>query len=121
VGHLGGHRTGQEKVHEWGGDPVVEAALHVEQSTDAARDPSVAHDGCAEGRVCWSDDGPDARRYPQRDARDNPKGGSGPEADGEGQADGQQSDWQTYVPAKLVDVDPGRIAEQHQGQGHLGQ
>ena len=50
-----------------------------------------------------------------------PKAAAVPEADGEREADGQKPDRQTQVRAELVDVDPGGIGEQHQGQRDLGQ
>ena len=121
VDHLRGHRSGQEQIHERGGDAVVESALDVEQPADPVGDPGVLHDGRPEGRVGGGHDGTDGGRHPQRDAGDEAEGQRRPEADGQGQPDGQEADGQADVVSEFVDVDPRGVGEQDERQGDLGQ
>ena len=118
---LAGDCASQEQVHEGRGNAVIEAALDVDQPTDLGRYPLVAHDGGSQCGIRRGNDGAGQCGHPQPVAPEEQRRGGRAGRDGEGQADTEQSYRFDGGGAKLMGIDPGRIGEEDESQGDLGQ
>ena len=122
AGHaFSAHRARDEEIDERGGDAVIEAALHVEETAHARGHPLVAHDGGAQGGVGRGDDGADGGGQPEAARAEEERGNPGPGADGEGEADAEQARRECGIGPQGPDVDPGGIGEEHEGEGDFRQ
>ncbi len=107
--------------HERRGDPVVEAALDVDQPADPRRDGGVNHHACAQGSICWRERRSYQQGEPDAHAMEQSQRQQGSQADCQRQADPEQPHAQAYVRAQVPQPDPGRVREQHKDQRDLRQ
>jgi hypothetical protein len=102
------------------GDPVVEAALDVDQPADPGRYHRVGQHARAERGVGRRQRRPHQQRQPNVVA-DQGERQQRAQADRHRKGGPEQPRVQPGVHPQLVQSDPRRVGEQHQGEGELGQ
>ena len=118
---LGGLRARQRDQHERRGDPVVEAALDVDQPPDPGRDRRVDHHARAQGGVGGRQRGADQQGEPDAHAAEQGQRQQRAQADRQRQPDPQQPRVQARIGSQLPQPHPGGVGKQHQHQRRLGQ
>ena len=102
------------------GESVVEAALDVEGPPDPARDVLVLDHGRAQGGVGRSDDHGQQQGNPAIDPMEDHHCNDRADGDRQRQPDEQQARRDPGVRAQSLEVDAGRVGEQHHRQRELG-
>ena len=116
-----GDGSRQEQVYEGRDNAVIEPTLDIDQATDLRRDPLVTHDGGTQRSIRRGDDGAKQGRHPQSVAPEEQRSRRRTGSNGERQPDAEQSHRLAGGGPKLPGVDPGRIGEEDQSQGHFGE
>jgi hypothetical protein len=118
---LGGLRARYRDEHERRSDPVVEAALDVEQPPDPGRNRRVDHHARAQRGVGGRQGGADQQGEPDAHAVEQGQCEQRAQADRQRQPDPEQPGVQARIRLQLPQPHPGRIGEQHQHQRRLCQ
>ena len=108
-------------AHDRRGDAVVQATLDIEKPPHPRRHRSIGDDLVAQVGVGRRQDGAHQECHPERDAGEQSQGKHRPQRYGQRQADGQQPQDDGRVHLQAPQPDGGSRAEEHDGQGELGE
>ena len=119
---LGRHGHGEEEGEEGRGDPVVQAALDVENAANARRDRGVGQERQAEGRIGRGQDDADHGRHGPALGGEQQHRQDGPERDRQGKAQHQQArPGRPGILLGVPDAHGGRVGEQQDCERELKQ
>ena len=116
--HVGERNRGEQ---ERDADAVVQPALDIQPLPDPRRHARLDHDRLPERRVGRSQDDRENHRLLDGQLPEHRRCGDRSQQDRQRQAYAEQPHRHADRPAKLAEIDPRCVGEEHEGEGGLGQ